>query len=69
MLERVTDPGIKPGEKDFDRTLRPKKLDDFVGQERIKEILEISIKAAKLRNEPLDHILFYGPPGLGKTAA
>ncbi len=67
MLERVTDPGVKPGEKDFDRTLRPKKLDDFVGQEQIKEILEISIKATKLRNEPLDHILFYGPPGLGKT--
>lgn len=67
MLERITDPVIKPGEKDFDRTLRPKKLDDFVGQERIKEILEISIKATKMRNEPLDHILFYGPPGLGKT--
>lgn len=67
MLERITDPVVKPGEKDFDRTLRPKKLEDFVGQERIKEILEISIEAAKLREEPLDHILFYGPPGLGKT--
>jgi Holliday junction DNA helicase RuvB len=42
-------------------------LDEFVGQEKIKEILDISIQATKLRKEPLDHILFYGPPGLGKT--
>ncbi len=67
MLERISDPEKKPEEKEFDRALRPKTLDDFVGQEQIKEILDISIKAAKLRNEPLDHILFYGPPGLGKT--
>lgn len=67
MLERIIDPGDLPEEKDFDRTLRPKSLDEFVGQEKIKEILDISIQAAKLRKEPLDHILFYGPPGLGKT--
>jgi Holliday junction DNA helicase RuvB len=67
MLERISDPEKMPEEKEFDRALRPKTLDDFVGQEQIKEILDISIKAAKLRNEPLDHILFYGPPGLGKT--
>ncbi|MDA3813961.1 MAG: Holliday junction branch migration DNA helicase RuvB [Candidatus Cloacimonetes bacterium] len=67
MLERLTDPSEIPEEKDFDRTLRPKSLDEFVGQEKIKEILDISIQATKLRKEPLDHILFYGPPGLGKT--
>jgi len=67
MLERITDPVEIPEEKDFDRTLRPKTLDDFVGQEQIKEILDISIQAAKMRHEPLDHVLFYGPPGLGKT--
>ena len=67
MLERIATPQVLPSEKEFDRTLRPKKLTDFVGQEQIKEILEISIEAAKMRQEPLDHILFYGPPGLGKT--
>ncbi|HPR18635.1 MAG TPA: Holliday junction branch migration DNA helicase RuvB [Candidatus Cloacimonadota bacterium] len=67
MLERVINPVEMPEEKDFDRTLRPKKLDDFVGQDQIKEILDISIQAAKMRREPLDHVLFYGPPGLGKT--
>ena len=67
MLERISDAHSNPEEKDFDRALRPKELKDFVGQNQIKEILDISIKAAKLRNEPLDHVLFYGPPGLGKT--
>lgn len=67
MLERIIDPANIPEEKDFDRALRPKSLSDFVGQDHIKEILDISIQAAKLRNEPLDHVLFYGPPGLGKT--
>lgn len=67
MLERLLDPVNAPEEKEFDRALRPKTLADFVGQEHIKEILDISIQAAKLRNEPLDHVLFYGPPGLGKT--
>ncbi|MDY6915684.1 MAG: Holliday junction branch migration DNA helicase RuvB [Candidatus Cloacimonadota bacterium] len=67
MLERISTPDELPGEKDFDRTLRPKSLDEFVGQEKVKEILEIAIKATKLRQEPLDHVLFYGPPGLGKT--
>lgn len=67
MLERITDPHESIEEKDFDRALRPKSLSDFVGQEHIKELLDISIRATKLRNEPLDHILLYGPPGLGKT--
>jgi len=67
VLERITDPVELPDEKEFDRTLRPKFLAEFVGQEQIKEILDISIQATKLRNEPLDHVLLYGPPGLGKT--
>ncbi len=51
----------------LDITLRPKTLKDFIGQNRIKENIEVFIKAALLRREPLDHVLFFGPPGLGKT--
>jgi Holliday junction DNA helicase RuvB len=51
----------------LDQTLRPRRFEDFVGQRRIKENLHIYIEAAKRRGEPLDHILFIGPPGLGKT--
>jgi Holliday junction DNA helicase RuvB len=54
-------------EKEFDKVLRPQKLTDFAGQPSIVENLEIFVKAAKLRNEPLDHVLLHGPPGLGKT--
>ena len=50
-----------------EQTLRPQQLSDFPGQERVKEVLLIAIEAAKKRGEPLDHHLFYGPPGLGKT--
>ena len=59
----------KPSTEDIplDTSLRPRRLDDFVGQTRIKGNLQIAIAAAKGRGEPLDHILFYGPPGLGKT--
>lgn len=51
----------------FDITLRPKTLKDFIGQKKVKENIEVFIKAALLRREPLDHVLFCGPPGLGKT--
>ena len=54
-------------EKEFDKVLRPKSLIDFSGQDSIVQNLEIFVKAAKLRNEPLDHVLLHGPPGLGKT--
>lgn len=54
-------------DQNFEASLRPKNFDDFVGQERIKENLHIYITAATQRNEPLDHVLFCGPPGLGKT--
>ncbi len=52
---------------DVDRTLRPKTLDDYCGQERVRENLRVLIQAAKDRGEPLDHVIFSGPPGLGKT--
>lgn len=51
----------------LDQALRPKRLEDLIGQERVKENLRILIEAARKREEPLDHVLFYGPPGLGKT--
>ncbi len=54
-------------EEYFNLTLRPKSLDECIGQENIKEKLSIAIQAARKRGEPLEHILFYGPPGLGKT--
>jgi len=59
----------KPGPDDeaLDLNLRPKKLEEFIGQQKVKENLEISIKAAQQRGETVDHILLYGPPGLGKT--
>ncbi|HQQ67265.1 MAG TPA: Holliday junction branch migration DNA helicase RuvB [Candidatus Cloacimonadota bacterium] len=67
MLERINNPVVQSEDSEFDRALRPKTLHDFIGQDHIKELLDISIKAAKLRGEALDHVLFYGPPGLGKT--
>ena len=51
----------------FDKNIRPESLDEYVGQDEIKSNIEVFIKAAKMRNEPLDHVLLYGPPGLGKT--
>lgn len=67
MLERINNPAPLSEDTDLDRALRPKTLGDFIGQNHIKELLEISIKAARLRGESLDHVLLYGPPGLGKT--
>lgn len=54
-------------EIEFSKSLRPKKFEDYIGQEKLKLKMNIFIKAAKLRNEPIDHVLVYGPPGLGKT--
>jgi Holliday junction DNA helicase RuvB len=61
-------PTVKPEEDDVERSLRPRNLDEFVGQERIKEPLAISLQAAQGREEALDHVLLVGPPGLGKTS-
>jgi Holliday junction DNA helicase RuvB len=54
-------------ENEIEKSLRPSAWDEYIGQEKIKKVLNISIEAAKKRSEPLDHILFFGPPGLGKT--
>lgn len=56
-----------PGDQDYDKVLRPQKLEDFTGQKKIVENLDVFIRAAILRDEPLDHVLLHGPPGLGKT--
>lgn len=61
------DPVIQQTESGFENSLRPKSFNDFVGQEKLKENLSVFIKAAQQRGENLDHVLFYGPPGLGKT--
>lgn len=65
--ERITTSTQIQGDENQEGTLRPQYLDDFLGQTTVKDNLKIFIEAAKLRGEPLDHVLFYGPPGLGKT--
>ncbi len=68
MTERqILSPQAEPEEVALDRTLRPQRLDDLIGQDRVRENLRILIEAAKQRKEPLEHTMFYGPPGLGKT--
>ena len=68
MKERIVTPLLKTNEDvDFEINLRPKTFDEYIGQESVKENLKIFIKAALMRREPLDHVLLYGPPGLGKT--
>jgi Holliday junction DNA helicase RuvB len=63
----ITTPDILPEERSAEASLRPSRLDEFVGQAKVKENLQIAIDAARGRGEPLDHALFFGPPGLGKT--
>lgn len=69
-IERIVDTGIdevSPEEEQFENSLRPKDFANYIGQKRLKQNLKLAIDAAKKRGEPLDHILLYGPPGLGKT--
>ena len=63
--ERMVGSELTP--EDLDRTLRPQRLDDYCGQEHIKQSLRVLIEAAQSRGETLDHVIFSGPPGLGKT--
>jgi holliday junction DNA helicase RuvB len=64
---RLLDPAIKPDEELLDRTLRPRTLDEYVGQEQVRENLSVLLEAARRRGEPVEHVLLCGPPGLGKT--
>ena len=65
---RIMDTSEIPSDSfELDNSLRPKRLDEYIGQEKAKENLKIFIEAAKKRGESLDHVLLYGPPGLGKT--
>ena len=65
--ERIITSSMKEEDFDIENSLRPKSLDEYLGQEKSKEQLRIFIDAAKSRSESLDHVLLYGPPGLGKT--
>lgn len=67
MTNRVIETNITQEDIQIEGSLRPQSLDDYIGQSKIKENLKIYIQAAKQRNDALDHVLFYGPPGLGKT--
>ena len=65
--ERIVDPEVPEEELEFDAALRPRRIDEFVGQDRIKEQLALLVDGARARGETVDHLLFSGPPGLGKT--
>ncbi len=67
MADRLVSP-LQGDEDGQETSLRPRRLDDYIGQERVKENLRILLEAARLRDEALDHVLLYGPPGLGKTS-
>lgn len=67
MERRVISTQIQEEDYKIEMSLRPQKLDDYIGQEKLKDNLKVYIEAAKTRGEALDHVLFYGPPGLGKT--
>ena len=66
--DRIINPEIEDAKEErLENSLRPKTLDEYIGQDKIKENMKVYIEAAKKRGEPLDHVLLYGPPGLGKT--
>lgn len=67
LENRLTDTGYIPGDSETENPLRPRTFSEYIGQDKVKENLKIYIEAAKSRKESLDHVLLYGPPGLGKT--
>ena len=67
IKDRIITSDFKQEDSEIETKLRPQSIDTYIGQEKVKETLKVYIEAAKMRNEPLDHVLLYGPPGLGKT--
>ena len=67
LENRFVAPEVTPSDRDNENSLRPHTLEEYIGQEQVKENLSVFMQAARLRGEPLDHVLLYGPPGLGKT--
>ena len=67
MSRRMIETSITEEDIKIEGSLRPQTMNDYIGQQKIKETLKVYIEAAKLRGDALDHMLFYGPPGLGKT--
>lgn len=67
MAKRIITTELMDEDKGLESSLRPRLLDEYIGQVKVKENLKIYIEAARQRNEALDHVLFFGPPGLGKT--
>ncbi len=67
MVERLVSAKTKENEEEIEQSLRPRRLAEYIGQEKLKDHIQIMLEAAKQRSEVLDHLLFYGPPGLGKT--
>ena len=67
MEKRIITTDVTEEDYSLEGSLRPQTLDEYIGQEKTKNTLRVYIEAAKQRNDSLDHVLFYGPPGLGKT--
>src|SRR6516165_692817 len=65
--ERIVTAARADEDAQYEAGLRPRRLDEYIGQDRVRENLQVAIAAARQRNEPLDHVLLHGPPGLGKT--
>ncbi|HEY7814552.1 MAG TPA: AAA family ATPase, partial [Nakamurella sp.] len=68
IVEAVVTPDQVPGDSDVEASLRPRSMGEFVGQEKVREQLQLVLAGAKLRGTPPDHVLLAGPPGLGKTS-